>query len=205
MGLVIWKQGTRNEIKLYQCITWNCNNQSYFSQHYTNFKPLQISNLSIIIPEVQLLYQCCSQATHKSISVMVVLFYGCQPKSEEAEICFAFINHQWSWTLRIESGGSSTIPLDIRSSFRNKTITVISSWKWRRTFLSILRRSEYLISRFLAASCRAALTSLLALPCIQEANEHNRIQDKHNYPNNLIWHTEINISKWVKLNQTFLL
>lgn len=72
---------------------------------------------------------------------------------------------QWSRALRIESVGSSTVPLEIRSWFKNKTITDISSWKWRRTFLSILRRSEYRISRFLAASWRAALISLLALPC----------------------------------------
>lgn len=77
-------------------------------------------------------------------------------------------NHtgQWLRALRIDSGGFWTVPLVIRSEFKNKTITVISSWKCRRTFLSIDRRSEYRISRFLAASCKAALISLLALPCI---------------------------------------
>lgn len=47
---------------------------------------------------------------------------------------------------------------------RNTTITVVSSWKWRRTPRSIFFKSEYRISRFLAASCIAAFTSLLALP-----------------------------------------
>jgi len=75
---------------------------------------------------------------------------------------------QWSRALRSESAESSTVPLEIRSWFKNKTITDISSWKWRRTFLSILRRSEYRISRFLAASWRAALISLFALPCMKD-------------------------------------
>ncbi|CAL1397447.1 unnamed protein product [Linum trigynum] len=44
-------------------------------------------------------------------------------------------------------------------------MTVMSSWKWRLTFLSIFLKSEYLISLFLAASWSAAFTSLFALPC----------------------------------------
>lgn len=71
---------------------------------------------------------------------------------------------QCSKELLIDKGEPWIDPLEIRSWFRNKIMTVISSWKWRRTFLSILLRSEYRISRFLAASCKATLISLLALP-----------------------------------------
>lgn len=55
----------------------------------------------------------------------------------------------------------------IRFVSRNTTITVISSWKCLRTPRSIFFRSEYLISLFFAASCRAAFTNALALPCIE--------------------------------------
>lgn len=51
-----------------------------------------------------------------------------------------------------------------RFESRNTTITVMSSWKCRRTPRSIFFKSEYLISLFFAASCSAAFTSLLALP-----------------------------------------
>lgn len=47
----------------------------------------------------------------------------------------------------------------------NTTTTVISSWKCLLTPRSIFLRSEYRISLFLAATCRAALISLLAIPC----------------------------------------
>lgn len=80
-------------------------------------------------------------------------------------IMFDFMIYKCSRSLRIERGGSCTVTLDIRSWFKNRTITVISSWKCRRTFLSIFLRSEYLISLFFAASWSAALISLLALPC----------------------------------------
>lgn len=52
-----------------------------------------------------------------------------------------------------------------RFESRNTTITVMSSWKCRRTPRSIFFKSEYLISLFFAASCSAAFTNLLALPC----------------------------------------
>lgn len=65
-----------------------------------------------------------------------------------------------------ESGGPLDEPaLLIRFESRNTTTTVMSSWKCRRTPRSIFLRSEYLISRFFAASCSAAFTSLRALPC----------------------------------------
>jgi len=57
-----------------------------------------------------------------------------------------------------------------RFESRNTTITVMSSWKCRRTPRSIFFRSEYLISLFFAASCKAAFTSLLALPCMNKPN-----------------------------------
>lgn len=49
---------------------------------------------------------------------------------------------------------------------RKTTTTVVSSWKYLRTPRSIFFRSENLSSLFLAASCRAAFTSFLALPYI---------------------------------------
>ncbi|KAF9604575.1 hypothetical protein IFM89_008019, partial [Coptis chinensis] len=45
-----------------------------------------------------------------------------------------------SKALRTDNGGPCTKPWEIRSWFRNKTITLISSWKWRLTFLSVLLR-----------------------------------------------------------------
>lgn len=44
------------------------------------------------------------------------------------------------------------------------TTTVISSWKWRLAPFCILFMSSYLISLFLAAACRAALTNRFAIP-----------------------------------------
>lgn len=57
-----------------------------------------------------------------------------------------------------------------RSALRKTTMTVMSSWKWRRTPRSILLRSEYLISRFFAASRSAALISRRAIPCRRAVN-----------------------------------
>nr|GLL19135.1 hypothetical protein BVRB_6g152710 [Ipomoea trifida] len=65
-------------------------------------------------------------------------------------------------------GPLSELALLTRLESRNKTTTVMSSWKCLRTPRSIFFRSEYLISRFFAASCSAAFTSLRALPCIEK-------------------------------------
>lgn len=62
-------------------------------------------------------------------------------------------------------GPRCVLALLTRLESRNTTMTVMSSWKWRRTPRSIFLRSEYLISLFLAASCSAAVISLLAQPC----------------------------------------
>lgn len=64
-------------------------------------------------------------------------------------------------------GPFAVLALLTRLESRNKTITVMSSWKWRRTPRSIFFKSEYLISLFFAASCIAVFTNLLALPCIK--------------------------------------
>ena len=53
-----------------------------------------------------------------------------------------------------------------RFESRKMTTTVMSSWKCRRTPRSIFFKSENLISLFFAASCSAAFTNLLALPCM---------------------------------------
>lgn len=49
-------------------------------------------------------------------------------------------------------------------------MTVMSSWKWRRIPFSIFFKSEYLISRFFAASWRAARTNLFAIPWSSQRN-----------------------------------
>lgn len=67
--------------------------------------------------------------------------------------------------LRDKVGPPTELALLTRLESRNTTITVMSSWKCRRTPRSIFFKSEYLISLFLAASCKAAFTSLRALPC----------------------------------------
>lgn len=63
-------------------------------------------------------------------------------------------------------GDLTELALLMRFELINTTITVMSSWKCRRTPRSIFFRSEYLISLFFAASCRATFTSLFALPCM---------------------------------------
>lgn len=65
---------------------------------------------------------------------------------------------------RERAGPRFVLALLTRLESRNTTMTVMSSWKWRRTPRSIFLRSEYLISLFLAASCSAALISFLAQP-----------------------------------------
>ena len=110
---------------------------------------------------------CCSLVMQSgTIRGGSIVFWKLKKIRGSKNWMIGFSNHQCSRALRRESGGSCPMPLEIRSWFKNKTKTVISSWKWRRTFLSIFWRSEYRISRFLAASWRAALTSLLALPYI---------------------------------------
>ncbi|KAJ0511503.1 hypothetical protein HanIR_Chr11g0552831 [Helianthus annuus] len=59
-------------------------------------------------------------------------------------------------------------PIFIKDGSRKTTTTVISSWKCLLTPLSIFFKSEYLISRFFAATRRAALTSFRAIPCKQK-------------------------------------
>ena len=99
-----------------------------------------------------------------------------------------FVNYvfQCSRALRTESAESWVVfmcPLAMRSWFKNTTITVMSSWKWRLTFLSIFLRSEYLISLFLAASWRAAFISLFALPWRQrETTQQDTVQQINLYP-----------------------
>lgn len=74
------------------------------------------------------------------------------------------VHNQWSKADLMERGCTCAFPLANSSWFMNRTMTVMSSWKCRRTFLSILMRSEYRISRFRAASWSAAFMSLFALP-----------------------------------------
>lgn len=77
----------------------------------------------------------------------------------------------------IESVGPRQELLLFSLVFRNRTMTVMSSWKCLRTPRSILFRSEYLISLFFAASCSATLISLLAIPC----NKHQDVNNKKLY------------------------
>ena len=65
---------------------------------------------------------------------------------------------------RERAGPRFVLALLTRLESRNTTMTVMSSWKWRRTPRSIFLRSEYLISLFLAAACSAALINFLAQP-----------------------------------------
>ncbi|KMT06934.1 hypothetical protein BVRB_6g152710 [Beta vulgaris subsp. vulgaris] len=60
---------------------------------------------------------------------------------------------------RDKVGPLAELALDIRFESRNTIITVISSWKCRRTPRSIFFKSEYLISLFLAASCNAVFNN----------------------------------------------
>ena len=68
----------------------------------------------------------------------------------------------------IEEGPLTELALLTRFESRNTTMTVMSSWKCRRTPRDIFFKSEYLISLFLAASCKAAFTNLRALPYMKE-------------------------------------
>lgn len=75
--------------------------------------------------------------------------------------------------LRDIVGLFNELALLTRFESRNTTITVISSWKCRRTPRSTFFKSEYRISLFFAASCKAVFTSLRAIPCIKKS--HNFI------------------------------
>lgn len=79
-------------------------------------------------------------------------------------------------------GNFTVLSLLTRFESRYTTITVVSSWKWRRTPRSIFFKSEYLISLFFAASWSAAFTSLLALPWKKERRWNMKPLNKR-FPN----------------------
>lgn len=79
-------------------------------------------------------------------------------------------------------GNFTVLALLTRFESRYTTITVVSSWKWRRTPRSIFFKSEYLISLFFAASWSAAFTSLLALPWKKERRWNMKPLNKR-FPN----------------------
>ncbi|MFS7981967.1 hypothetical protein Hanom_Chr10g00957221 [Helianthus anomalus] len=72
----------------------------------------------------------------------------------------------------IDTVGPFMLALLTRFESRNTPTTLMSSWKCRLTPLSIFFKSEYLISRFFAASCKVAFTSLLALRSTHKINQY---------------------------------